>query len=60
MIFVSLLMVAMALFGLLIAASAADSSAQFMGLGLMLLAWFFMLGYHGNRVEREARQESRH
>ncbi len=60
MILASLILVAMGMFGLVIAAFATDGSAQFMGLGLLLLAWFFMLGYHGNRVEREARREAGH
>jgi hypothetical protein len=60
MIGVSLIFVVMGVFGLFIAASAADSSAQFMGLGLMLFSWFFMVAYHGRRAEQQARQGDEH
>ena len=43
------------LMGLLMAAGADDSSTQFMGLGLLVLSWFFIVGFHGRRAEAEAR-----
>lgn len=60
MIGVSLVFVVMGLFGLFIAASADDSSAQMMGLGLIILAWFFMVAYHGRRAEQQARLGDEH
>ena len=56
----SLLFVLMGVLGLLMAALAKDPAAQVMGLGLVVLAWFFMVGYHGRRVEQNARRESSH
>lgn len=60
MIGVSLIFVVMGLFGLFIAASADDNAAQFMGLGLIALSWLFMVGYHGRRAERQAREGDGH
>lgn len=52
---ISFLFVLMGLLGLLMAAGADDSSTQFMGLGLLVLSWFFIVGFHGRRAEAEAR-----
>ncbi len=52
---VSILFVLLGLFGLLLAANAADSSTQFMGLGILVLAWFFVVGFHARRAEAEER-----
>lgn len=52
---VSVIFALIGLFGLLIAGNAADSSAQFMGLGLMVFAWFLLVGYHARRAETEER-----
>ena len=52
---VSILFVLMGLLGLLMAAGAADSSAQFMGLGLLVLSWFLLVGFHARRAEAEER-----
>ena len=60
MLGVSLIFVVMGLFGIFIAAGADDSSAQFMGLGMVIFAWFFMVAYHGRRAENQARQGDGH
>lgn len=43
------------LLGLAMAALAADPAARILGIGLFVLAWLAMLGYHGRRAERRAR-----
>ncbi len=60
MILASLLLVPLGVVNLVIAAFVTDYSAQFMGLGLLLLAWGFALGYHGYRIKREARRKAGH
>ncbi|GEM_PF-5783262 len=60
MIGISLVFVVMGLFGLFIAASADDSLAQLMGLGMVVFAWLFMVAYHGRRAEQQARQGDGH
>jgi len=52
---VSILFVLMGLLGLLMVAGADDSSVQFMGLGLLVLSWFLMVGFHGHRAEAQER-----
>lgn len=52
---VSILFVLLGLLGLLMAAGASDSSTQFMGFGLLLLSWFFIVGFHARRAEAEER-----
>ena len=43
------------LLGLVMAAVAADPAARILGIGLFVLAWLVMAGYHGRRAERRAR-----
>ncbi len=43
------------LLGLAMAALAADPAARVLGMGLFVLAWLAMAGYHGRRAERRAR-----
>lgn len=52
---VSILFVLLGFLGLLMAASADDSSTQFMGIGILLLSWFFIVGFHARRAEAEER-----
>jgi hypothetical protein len=52
---VSILFVLLGLLGLLMAANANDSSTQYMGIGLILLSWFFIVGFHARRAEAEER-----
>ena len=43
------------LLGLVVAAIAVDPAARVLGLGLFVLAWPAVAGYHGRRAERRAR-----
>ena len=52
---VSVLFCLVGLFGLFVAAGAEDASAQVMGFGLVLFAWFLMVGYHARRAENDER-----
>lgn len=52
---VSILFVLLGLLGLLMAAGAEDSSTQVMGLGILVLSWFLIVGYHARRAENEER-----
>ncbi|MBC6440138.1 MAG: hypothetical protein GDA49_06960 [Rhodospirillales bacterium] len=60
MLVTSLAFFLMGLMGLLIAAGAKDGPAQFMGIGLILFAWFFMVAYHGKRAEDQVRARNGH
>ena len=60
MLVTSLAFVLMGVLGLLIAAGAQDGPAQFMGVGLILFSWFFMVGYHGKRAEDQVRAKNEH
>ncbi len=57
---VSILFVLLGLLGLLLAAGAQDAHAQFMGVGIVLMAWFLMVGYHARRAEAEERARFGH
>jgi hypothetical protein len=52
---VSIIFVLLGLLGLLMSASADDSSTQVMGLGILVLSWFFIVGFHARRAENEER-----
>lgn len=55
---VSAIFVILGVVGLLIAANAEDSVAQIMGLGLLMLSWFFAVGINARRAE--AAERARH
>ena len=44
--------------GLLIAAS--GGTAQFMGIGLIIFSWLFLVAYHGRRAEQMAKSSESH
>jgi uncharacterized membrane protein len=52
---VSVIFAILGVVGLIIAANADDSVAQFMGLGLLVLSWFFVVGINARRAEAEER-----
>ena len=52
---VSILFALLGVLGLLMAAGASDSSTQFMGVGILLLSWFLLVGFHARRAENEER-----
>tara|TARA_B100000676_G_C18072807_1_gene845488 strand:+ start:1239 stop:1508 length:270 start_codon:yes stop_codon:yes gene_type:complete len=58
MIVVSLAFVLIGFLGLIIAAS--GGSAQFMGIGLIVSSWLFLIGYHGRRAEQVAKSGDGH
>ncbi|MBT6204126.1 MAG: hypothetical protein P8Q36_07905 [Alphaproteobacteria bacterium] len=60
MLVTSLIFFVLGLLGLLMAAGAVDASTQFMGIGLIVFAWFFMVAYHGQRAEKLAQAQSGH
>ena len=51
---------ALGLLGLFIAAGTPDDSAQFLGLGLLILSWLLLVGYHGNRAEKAGKDQHSH
>lgn len=59
-IFITIFFGALGILGLFIAAGSHQDPSQYMGLGLLVLSWFLLVGYHGNRSEKAARAEQIH
>jgi hypothetical protein len=51
-IFITIFFGLLGLLGLFIAAGAPHDPSQYMGLGLLILSWFLLVGYHANRAEK--------
>jgi len=60
MLATSLLFVLLGLLGLLIAAGSDGGSSQYMGIGLIVFSWLFLMAYHGHRAERLAQDAEQH
>ena len=52
----SLLGVALAVGGLVLAASVSSGALQALGVAILILAWIAMVGYHGRQAERRERE----
>jgi hypothetical protein len=59
-IFITIFFSLLGLLGLFIAASAPHDPSQFMGIGLLILSWFLVVGYHANRAEKAGKQQHSH
>ncbi len=59
-IFITIFFGLLGLLGLFIAAGSHGDSGQYMGFGLLVLAWFLLVGYHGNRTEKQAKAKHSH
>ena len=59
-IFITIFFGLLGLLGLFIAADAPHDPSQFMGLGLLILSWFLVVGYHANRAEKAGKAEQSH
>lgn len=59
-IFITIFFGLLGLLGLFIAAGSPHGSSMYMGLGLLVLSWFLVVGYHANRSEKAARSDASH
>ena len=59
-IFITIFFGLLGVLGLFIAAGSPHGSSVYMGLGLVVLSWFLLVGYHANRSEKAARAEDAH
>ena len=59
-IFITIFFGLLGILGLFIAAGSPDGSSMYIGLGLLVLSWFLLVGYHANRSEKAARSNASH
>jgi ABC-type Na+ efflux pump permease subunit len=59
-IFITIFFGLLGILGLLIAAGSPHDPAQYMGLGLLILSWFLVVGYHANRAEKAGKAQHSH
>jgi hypothetical protein len=59
-IFITIFFGLLGLLGLFIAAGSPHDPSQYMGLGLLILSWFLLVGYHANRAEKAGKAQQSH
>jgi len=59
-IFITIFFGLLGILGLFIAADAPHDPSRYLGLGLLILSWVLVVGYHAKRAEKAGKEQQSH